>query len=56
MNVILRNRNGFPIPVAVRSSTVNESFERLVDNIFEDMLKPVSRPPRVRSLMKAHPE
>jgi HSP20 family protein len=42
MNVILRDRNGFPIPVAVRSGTVNESFERLVDSIFEDMLKPVS--------------
>jgi HSP20 family protein len=38
MNVVLHNRNGFPVPLAFRSSTFEHPFERLVDSMFEDFV------------------
>lgn len=38
MNVVLRNRNGFPLPRAFASSVFEHPFERLVDSMLDDFV------------------
>ncbi len=38
MNVVLRNRNGFPLPLSFRPAAFEHPFERLVDSMFEDFV------------------
>lgn len=38
MNVVLRNRNGFPLPMSFRPAAFEHPFERLVDTMFEDFV------------------
>lgn len=40
MNLILRNRNGFPLPFSVRRAPVEGSFNRLVDRVVEEYFAP----------------
>jgi HSP20 family protein len=40
MNLVLRNRHGFPIPFAFHRTPVNGSFDRLLDSVVEDYLAP----------------
>jgi HSP20 family protein len=35
MNLVLRNRNGFPVPFAFRRTPVDSSFERLINSVVE---------------------
>ncbi len=41
MNLILRNRNGFPLPIALRPTSFDEPFSRLIDSVLEDYFAPV---------------
>jgi len=40
MNLVLRNRHGFPIPFAFHRTPVNGSFDRLLDSVVEDYFAP----------------
>jgi len=40
MNLVLRNRNGFPMPFAIRRAPVSGSFDRLFDSVVEDYFAP----------------
>lgn len=40
MNLVLRSRHGFPLPFAVRGTSLNGSFDRLVDSLVEGYLTP----------------
>lgn len=42
MNLILRNRNGFPVPVAFRQNPLDKPFEQLIDSMYEDFFAPAS--------------
>lgn len=42
MNLILRNRDGFPVPVAFRSNGLDSSFERLINRLFDEVSDPAS--------------
>lgn len=41
MNLVLRNRHGFPLPFAFRRTPVDGSFDRLFDSVVEDYFAPV---------------
>lgn len=43
MNLVLRNRNGFHFPIALRRSAYDRPLEQLVDSMFEDFLSPAAR-------------
>lgn len=40
MNLILRNRNGFPLPVALRHTSNDASFNRLINSMLADYFAP----------------
>ncbi|HEV7619641.1 MAG TPA: Hsp20/alpha crystallin family protein [Burkholderiaceae bacterium] len=42
MNLVLRNRDGFPIPFSLRPAAFDRPIERLIDSMFEDFLAPAS--------------
>lgn len=42
MNLILRNRDGFPVPVAFRNTAFDRPFEQLFNSMYEDFLAPAS--------------
>lgn len=42
MHLVLRNRNGFPTPIGIRTRAFDEPFERLLNSMFEDFFTPAS--------------
>ena len=42
MNLVLRNRHGFPLPFAFRRAPVDGSFDRLFDSVVEDYFTPAA--------------
>lgn len=40
MNLVLRNRNGFPYPFAVQRAPFNGSFDRLLNSVAKDYFAP----------------
>ena len=40
MNLILRNRNGFPLPIALRRTSNDASFNRLINSMLADYFVP----------------
>ncbi len=42
MNLILRNRDGFTVPVTFRSNAYDRSFERLINKLFDETSAPAS--------------
>lgn len=44
MNLILRNRNGFAVPVAFRPAAFDRPSERFVSSMLDDFVNPLSAP------------
>lgn len=42
MNLVLRNRHGFPLPFAFRRAPVDGSFDRLFNSVVEDYFAPAA--------------
>lgn len=42
MNLVLRNRHGFPLPFAFRRAPVDGSFDRLFNSVVEDYFAPAT--------------